>query len=241
MQDKNIATSDLKKLIEKCKESLWKLYLINHMLFDNQMLNGFQTISFRKPTKPFSNSPEKEKLSNEIVVQLIIFIVDSGSTKHMTGNLKLLCNFVEKFLGIFHFGNDQFAPILSYGDLNQGNVTIKRVYYVDGLNHNLSRLSINRDTTNIKDVVADSAWIKAMQEELHQFDRLKVWELVDKPFGKMIIKLKWLWKNKKDEDQTVIRNKARLVAKGYAQEEGIGFEETCNLMIYQEQERERCG
>ncbi|GKB43209.1 reverse transcriptase domain-containing protein [Tanacetum coccineum] len=55
---------------------------------------------------------------------------------------------------------------------------------------------------NIKDVVADSAWIKAMQEELHQFDRLKVWELVDKPFGKMIIKLKWLWKNKKDEDQT---------------------------------------
>ncbi|GJU97064.1 actin-binding, cofilin/tropomyosin type protein [Tanacetum coccineum] len=66
----------------------------------------------------------------------------------------------------------------------------------------------------------------AMQDELHQFDRLKVWELVDKPFGKMIIKLKWLWKNKKDEDQTVIRNKARLVAKGYAQEEGIDFEES---------------
>ncbi|GJX07884.1 retrovirus-related pol polyprotein from transposon TNT 1-94 [Tanacetum coccineum] len=74
--------------------------------------------------------------------------------------------------------------------------------------------------------MADSAWIEAMQEELHQFDRLKVWELVDKPFGKMIIKLKWLWKNKKDEDQTVIRNKARLVAKGYAQEEGIDFEES---------------
>ncbi|GKB08020.1 retrovirus-related pol polyprotein from transposon TNT 1-94 [Tanacetum coccineum] len=67
----------------------------------------------------------------------------------------------------------------------------------------------------------DSAWIEAMQEELHQFDRLQVWELVDKPFGKNVIKLKWLWKNKKDEDQTVIRNKARLVAKGYAQEEGI--------------------
>ncbi|GJX59808.1 retrovirus-related pol polyprotein from transposon TNT 1-94 [Tanacetum coccineum] len=65
----------------------------------------------------------------------------------------------------------------------------------------------------------------AMREELHQFDRLQVWELVDKPFGKNIIKLKWLWKNKKDEDQTMIRNKARLVAKGYAQEEGIDFEE----------------
>nr|GEY49696.1 hypothetical protein [Tanacetum cinerariifolium] len=55
---------------------------------------------------------------------------------------------------------------------------------------------------------------------------LTVWELVDKPFGKSIIRLKWLWKNKKDEDQTVISNKARLVAKGYAQEEGINFEES---------------
>nr|GFA23341.1 Gag-Pol polyprotein [Tanacetum cinerariifolium] len=76
------------------------------------------------------------------------------------------------------------------------------------------------------EAMADSAWIEAMQEELHQFDRLQVCELVDKPFGKTVIKLKWLWKNKKDEDQTVIRNKARLVAKGYAQEEGIDFEES---------------
>ncbi|GKB31502.1 retrovirus-related pol polyprotein from transposon TNT 1-94 [Tanacetum coccineum] len=61
---------------------------------------------------------------------------------------------------------------------------------------------------NIKEAMADSEWIEAMQKELHQFDRLQVWELVDKPFGKNVIKLKWLWKNKKDEDQTVIRNKA---------------------------------
>nr|GEU31084.1 hypothetical protein [Tanacetum cinerariifolium] len=76
------------------------------------------------------------------------------------------------------------------------------------------------------EVMADSAWIEAMQEELHQFDKLQVWELIDKPFGKNVIKLKWLWKNKKDEDKTVIRNKARLVAKGYAQEEGIDFKES---------------
>ncbi|GKB46885.1 retrovirus-related pol polyprotein from transposon TNT 1-94 [Tanacetum coccineum] len=79
---------------------------------------------------------------------------------------------------------------------------------------------------NIKDAMADSAWIEAMQDKLHQFDRLKVWELVDKPFSMVIIKLKWLWKNKKDEYQTVIRNKARLVAKGYVQEEGVDFEES---------------
>ncbi|GJS45964.1 putative reverse transcriptase domain-containing protein [Tanacetum coccineum] len=67
---------------------------------------------------------------------------------------------------------------------------------------------------------------RTANEELHQFDRLKVWELVDKPFGKIVIKLKWLCKNKKDKDNTIIRNKVRLVAKGYAQEEGIDFEES---------------
>nr|GEW07068.1 retrovirus-related Pol polyprotein from transposon TNT 1-94 [Tanacetum cinerariifolium] len=73
----------------------------------------------------------------EQIVHIILFIVDSGYTKHITGNLKLFCKFVEKFLGIVRFGNDQFAPILSYGDLVQGNVTINRVYHVAGLNHNL--------------------------------------------------------------------------------------------------------
>ncbi|GJX27924.1 retrovirus-related pol polyprotein from transposon TNT 1-94 [Tanacetum coccineum] len=51
------------------------------------------------------------------IVQLILFNVDFGCTKHMTGNLMLLCNFVEKYLGTVRFGNDQFAPILGYGDL----------------------------------------------------------------------------------------------------------------------------
>nr|GEW17063.1 hypothetical protein [Tanacetum cinerariifolium] len=56
---------------------------------------------------------------------------------------------------------------------------------------------------NIKEAMADSAWIEVMQEELRQFDRLQVWELIDKPFGKIVIRLKWLWKNKKNEDQTM--------------------------------------
>ncbi|GJS06390.1 retrovirus-related pol polyprotein from transposon TNT 1-94 [Tanacetum coccineum] len=55
----------------------------------------------------------------------------------MTGNLKLLCNFVEKYLGTIHFDNDQFALILGYRDLVQGNITINMVYYVEGLNNNL--------------------------------------------------------------------------------------------------------
>nr|GEW72313.1 retrovirus-related Pol polyprotein from transposon TNT 1-94 [Tanacetum cinerariifolium] len=377
------------------------------------------------------------------IVQLILFIVDSGCTKHMTGNLKLLCNFFEKYLGTVRFGNDQFAPILKYGDLlvncdadlevafwkstcfvrdlhgnellidNHGSdlytislqestsstpiwlmakasptqawlwhrrlshlsfdyinlllkkdavIGLPKLKYVNdqlcsscevskakrssfkskavptdahvpsqqeldllfgplydeffiactssvnksssptnnsnqqdtqpttniqhtsapstptyvhaeenndnqaeedtfktmnlpilfvhlykklpSLPHTTLPVQTRRqlatdpemcmfaltvstaEPKNIKEAMADSAWIEAMQEELHQFDRLQVLELVDKPFGKTVIRLKWLWKNKKDVDQTVIRNKARLVAKRYAQEERIDFEES---------------
>nr|GEZ81399.1 retrovirus-related Pol polyprotein from transposon TNT 1-94 [Tanacetum cinerariifolium] len=344
------------------------------------------------------------------LIEIILFIVDSRCSKHMTGNLKLLINFVEKFPGTVKFRNDQIAPIISYEDLVQGVVMIKRVYYVEGLNHNLffvgqfydadlevafrkstcyicdlkgndlltgsrgtnlysitlqdttspnpiclmakatssqawlwhRRLSyLNFDTINlllkndtvvglpklkfvkdhlcsscelgkskrksfqakttpsskrrgetssrhvdssnmhtfyqhhpsehrwtkdhsleqvignpsqsvrtrrqlesngemcmfvlavsqtepknIKEAMADSAWIESMQEELHQFDRLDVWELVDRALCKNVINMKWLWKNKRDEENTVIRNKSRLVAKGYAQKEGVDFEES---------------
>ncbi|GJW85959.1 copia protein [Tanacetum coccineum] len=69
----------------------------------------------------------------EQLVEIILFIVDSGCSKHMTGNLKLLTNFVKKFLGTVKFGNDQIPPILGYGDLVQGTITIKRNNIVTGL------------------------------------------------------------------------------------------------------------
>nr|GEY51673.1 hypothetical protein [Tanacetum cinerariifolium] len=88
-------------------------------------------------------------------------------------------------------------------------------------------LTVSRtEPKNIKEAMADSAWIESMQEELHQFDRLDVWELVDRPQCTNVINFKWLWKNKHDEENTVIRNKSRLVAKGYAQKEGVDFEES---------------
>ncbi|GJW61365.1 retrovirus-related pol polyprotein from transposon TNT 1-94 [Tanacetum coccineum] len=74
--------------------------------------------------------------------------------------------------------------------------------------------------------MADHAWIKVMQEELHQFERLDVKELVDRPLCKNVINMKWLWKNRRDKENIVIRNKARLVAKGYSQVEGTDFEES---------------
>nr|GFC02586.1 integrase, catalytic region, zinc finger, CCHC-type, peptidase aspartic, catalytic [Tanacetum cinerariifolium] len=61
----------------------------------------------------------------------------SGCSKHMTGNLKLLINFIWKFMGTVRFGNDHVAAILGFGDLQWGNILITRVYFVEGLGHNL--------------------------------------------------------------------------------------------------------
>ncbi|GKA03719.1 integrase, catalytic region, zinc finger, CCHC-type containing protein [Tanacetum coccineum] len=74
---------------------------------------------------------------NSMVIQIVLWIVDSGCSKHMTVNLKLLRNFVEKFMGTVRFGNDNFAAITGYGDYVQGNLTICHMYYVEGLRHNL--------------------------------------------------------------------------------------------------------
>nr|GEV47240.1 integrase, catalytic region, zinc finger, CCHC-type, peptidase aspartic, catalytic [Tanacetum cinerariifolium] len=71
------------------------------------------------------------------VIQLILWIVDNGCSKHMTCNLKLLRNFVEKLMGTVRFGNYSFATITGYEDYVQSNLTICHVYYVKGLRHNL--------------------------------------------------------------------------------------------------------
>ncbi|GKD96098.1 integrase, catalytic region, zinc finger, CCHC-type containing protein [Tanacetum coccineum] len=82
-------------------------------------------------------SVAKTPTATNKVIQLVLWIVDSGCSKHMTGNLQLLRNFVEKFMGTVRFGNDHFAAITGYGDYVQGNLTICHVYYVEGLGHNL--------------------------------------------------------------------------------------------------------
>nr|GEU37835.1 hypothetical protein [Tanacetum cinerariifolium] len=79
---------------------------------------------------------------------------------------------------------------------------------------------------SVKEASTDPAWIESLQEELHQFIRLDVWELNPSPDGIKPLTLIWLFKNKHDEENTIIRNKTRLVMRGYQQEEGIDFEES---------------
>nr|GEU63443.1 hypothetical protein [Tanacetum cinerariifolium] len=79
----------------------------------------------------------EQAVEQHCVVQIVIWYLDSGCSKHMTGDRSQLINFVQKFLGTVKFGNDHVANIMCYGDYKIRNVTISRVYFVEGLGHNL--------------------------------------------------------------------------------------------------------
>nr|GEU28770.1 hypothetical protein [Tanacetum cinerariifolium] len=80
--------------------------------------------------------PKMQPLA-EPIAKWIPRIIDSRCSKHMTGNSALLANFMEKFLGTVRFGNNDLTVIAGYGDVVIGSMTIKKVYYVEGLGHNL--------------------------------------------------------------------------------------------------------
>nr|GEV72581.1 integrase, catalytic region, zinc finger, CCHC-type, peptidase aspartic, catalytic [Tanacetum cinerariifolium] len=88
-------------------------------------------VPLRKPIPLESNTPKP------VVVQIVLWYLDSGCSKHMNGDRSQVTNFVNKFLGTVKFGNDHMVKIMDYGDYHIGNVTISKVYFVKGLRHNL--------------------------------------------------------------------------------------------------------
>nr|GEY01955.1 integrase, catalytic region, zinc finger, CCHC-type, peptidase aspartic, catalytic [Tanacetum cinerariifolium] len=85
----------------------------------------------------FVNARVKSKSAKKPVVQIVLWYLDSGCSKHMTGDRSQLINFVHKFMGAVKFENDLVAMIMGYGDYKIGNITISGVYFVEGLGHNL--------------------------------------------------------------------------------------------------------
>ncbi|GJR93173.1 retrovirus-related pol polyprotein from transposon TNT 1-94 [Tanacetum coccineum] len=90
------------------------------------------------------------------VVQIVLWIVESGCSKHITGDHSLLRNFIEKFMGIVRFGNDNFAAITGYGDYIHGNITICHVYYVEGDDLLTGGRDSNLYTISISNMAASS-------------------------------------------------------------------------------------
>ncbi|GJR67815.1 integrase, catalytic region, zinc finger, CCHC-type containing protein [Tanacetum coccineum] len=158
--------------------------------------------------------------------------------------------FHEKFIRTIRFGNDHFTAITRYGDFIQGNLMICHVYYVEGLGYNLFSVGqfcdgdLEFGTNQESSIpVLETYSDEQLQEDaveldgntimhsfenpdIKEFKRLDVWELVPLPEYRHAIKVKWLWKNKTDAENTVIRNKSCLIAKGYSQQEGIDFDES---------------
>ncbi|GJX64251.1 hypothetical protein Tco_0298594 [Tanacetum coccineum] len=128
---------------------------INHLsgIFVSQTAKSQEEVrrqTLYRPEGPASGQYKKDRVPsasksscNKIkeVIQICLWCVDSGCSKHMTGNLKLLINFVWKFLGTVRFGNDHVAAILGFGDLQWGQYFDLQVYFVEGWAQICSQLS----------------------------------------------------------------------------------------------------
>ncbi|GKB86966.1 retrovirus-related pol polyprotein from transposon TNT 1-94 [Tanacetum coccineum] len=127
--------------------------------------------------------------------------------------------------------NDPFANILNMNQVLRNQHQESSLNKIKQLQTNAMWCYFNNFLTsvepkNYKEALLESLRIEAMQEEIHEFERLQVWELVPRPDYIMLINLRWIFKVKRDEFGGVLKNKARLVAKGFRQEEGIDFEES---------------
>ncbi|GJR37701.1 retrovirus-related pol polyprotein from transposon TNT 1-94 [Tanacetum coccineum] len=110
---------------------------------------------------------------------------------------------------------DQDAPSTSTSQTNQETPSQVILLGVEEVDHDIEVAHMDNNPYSYKEALIESYWIEAMQEELNEFERLGVWELVPRPDRIMIITLKWIYKVKLDELGGVLKNKARLVARGY--------------------------
>ncbi|GKD05089.1 retrovirus-related pol polyprotein from transposon TNT 1-94 [Tanacetum coccineum] len=125
----------------------------------------------------------------------------------------------EPHIDLVNIISEPFAGIITRSRIRDSDVALdSECLYVNFLS--------KMEPKKLIEALEEERWIIAMQEELTQFEINKVWTLVPKPHGKIIIGTKWIWKNKMDENGIIIKSKARLVAQGYNQQEGINYEET---------------
>nr|GEV49337.1 hypothetical protein [Tanacetum cinerariifolium] len=121
-----------------------------------------------------------------------------------------------------HFHNDPLHETLHEDSTSQGSsLDVRPSHTLFELlgkwtkNHPIENMIGDPSRSNYNEAMLEPSWIDAMQKEIHELERLQVWELVPYLDLVMLIKLKWIFKVKKDECGGVLENKARLVAKGY--------------------------
>ncbi|GJV84342.1 retrovirus-related pol polyprotein from transposon TNT 1-94 [Tanacetum coccineum] len=208
-----------------------ELELLYSMMF-NELLNGSTPIVPKSSTVHAANAPDKRQhqnithsstttvaaepplnihttpqTTNQAPTQVPIVTAPKNiiQAKTNTAYPKFDANEFDEFVNIFSTPTKDHSLEQVIGNPYQ-SIRTRLQLEIDGEMYMFALTVSRTEPKNIKEAMADSAWIESMQEELHQFDRLD--------------------KNKRDEKNTVIHNKSRLVAKGYAQKEGIDFEES---------------
>nr|GEY57401.1 copia protein [Tanacetum cinerariifolium] len=172
-----------------------------------------------------SSSSSDDKIAE--IVQICLWIIDSGCSKHMMGNRALLTNFMEKLFGTVRFGNNDFSVIAAYGDVVIGSMNIKKIYYVEGLGHNI--FSVGQFCDKGLEVAFRKSTCFVRNEDgvdLLTGDRssnlytIALNEVASNSSACLLAK------SSSSQSCLVIQNKARLVAVGYSQQEGIDYDET---------------
>nr|GEX83443.1 hypothetical protein [Tanacetum cinerariifolium] len=183
-----------------------------------ELLNGSSQVVSKSSAESTADAPNQRQqqnttpLNNQTTPDPTSQVPTHASTVASTENI----NQAKMITEYAHVEDDEFINIFCTPVQDRGETSSR---HVDSSNMH----------TFYQHHLSEHCWTKdhpLEQEELHQFDRLDVWEFVDRPLCKNVINMKWLWKNKHDEENTVIRNKSHIVAKGYTQKEGVDFEES---------------
>nr|GFA12210.1 retrovirus-related Pol polyprotein from transposon TNT 1-94 [Tanacetum cinerariifolium] len=233
-----------------------ELDLLFSPMFD-ELLNGSSKVVYKSSTVSAADaSNQRQQYTTPLNIHTTPAPTCQVSTLAPTVSSSENINQAETYAKNDQAADDKFINIFSTPVQDQGETSSRHVEQVIGNPSQSVRtrrqlesdaemcmfaLTVSRtEPKNIKESMTDSAWIESMQEELYQFDRLDVCELVDRPLCTNVINLKWLWKNKRDEENTVTRNKSSLVAKGYVQIEGVNFEESFAPVARLEAVRKKC-
>ncbi|GKA50867.1 hypothetical protein Tco_0744063 [Tanacetum coccineum] len=195
-----------------------KLELIYSPMF-SELLNGTSPVVSKSfvihaadnPDKPETNTENAQFDDNEFINTFSTPVQEQGVTSSRHVDSSNMHTFYQHHPSAQRWTKDHALEQV-IGNPSQSVRTICQLE-TDGEMCMLALTVSRTEPKKIKEAMADSAWIESMQEELHQFNRLDVWELVDRPLCKNVINLKWLWKNERDEENTVITTNLDKIVK----------------------------
>ncbi|GKD23172.1 retrovirus-related pol polyprotein from transposon TNT 1-94 [Tanacetum coccineum] len=203
----------------------------NSLALNNSVRHGLQSndscnIQFRTRSKPCFSTTLYSTTKKILGIHLFQPMVRYNFTRNMGGAPVSPVQKANALSCVLGFEESPKTPIFHDDPLNESP---HEESTSQGSSSNVRQTHTpfeHLEPKNFKQAMTKPSWIDAMQEEIHEFQRLEVWELVPCPDKVLLIKLKWIYKVKTDEFGGVLKNKARLVAQGFRQEEGIDFEES---------------